>query len=182
MQHIRKTVEATMILLAAVIAASTFSLAQVNSHNGQVILIARMPETVGATLNFTSFAPSNAALNKVERLDLATGVTTSWNLEQGRSYVATSAYIDRRNVPVQIALATGMDVDPFTGPSGLPHFPYGFALCPTVSSTELHAVTIAPSSRVATRTSDLSDSTGMVQPFSQDDYTGSIKIKLQAIP
>jgi hypothetical protein len=175
-----KTLKA-LTITSAFLAATLPVAAQVNSRAGHITIIARMPETLGLSLNSSGLATTNLAANGASGLGFATGVTTSWSLEEGRSHVATWAYIDRKNAPVQLAVASGIGVNPFSGPPADHH---GIVLPPTASAVKLDAAPITSSDRRAAKTVDFSDADqlGQRQPLSDEYGRGTIRIQVQAIP
>jgi hypothetical protein len=179
MQYTLKTLKALTIISVS-LAATLPLAAQLNSRSAQITIIARMPETLGLSLNNSGLATTSLAMNGAGGLGFTTGVTTSWNLEEGRSQVATWAYIDRKSAPVQLALASGIGVNPFRGPSADYH---GIVLPSTISVIKLDAAPITSSDRRSAKTVDFSETEqmGQRQPLSDEDGRGTIKIQVQAV-
>ncbi|SRR5581483_9323181 len=175
-----KTLKALTIILAFWAAALPVA-AQLNSHAAHITIIARMPETLGLSLSSSGLATTSLAANGASGLGFATGVTTSWSLEEGRSHVATWAYIDRKNAPAQLTVASGIGVNPFSGSSTGHH---GIVLPPTASAVKLDAAPITSSDRRAAKTVNFSevDQLGQRQPLSDEYGRGTIKIQVQAVP
>lgn len=172
-----------LTVLSVLITAAVPSAAQLQSHSAQITIVARMPETLGLAVNSSAPLSTAVTVNNPDSRTLATGVTTTWNLERGRAQVATWADIDRKIAPVQVALATGIDVSPFTGASAEPRLPYKLTLPRTTSSTELDATSLGASNLLGAKTISLSDSSGTSEPqaASKDAYAGTIKITVQAV-
>ncbi len=175
-----KTLKA-LTIISACWAATLPVGAQLNSRAAHITIIARMPETLGLSLNSSGLATTSLATNGASGVGIATGVTTSWSLEQGRSQVATWAYIDRKSAPIQLSVASGIGVNPFSGSSADRH---GIVLPPTASAVKLNAAPITSSDRKAAKTVAFSeeDQLGQRQPLSDEDGRGTIKIQVQAVP
>lgn len=180
MTHVLKALKALAILSAFLIVTLPAA-AQLNSHAAHITIIARMPETLGLSLSSGGLAASSLAANGMNGFGIATGVTTSWSLEQGRSQVATWAYIDRKSAPVQLAVTSGVGVNPFNG-SSTDH--NGIVLPRTASAVKLHAAPITSSDRRAAKTVNFSeaDQLGQPQALSDEHSRGTIKIQVQAVP
>lgn len=183
MRRTLNSLKVLTVLAVLIMAAAAPSAAQLQSHSAQITIVARMPETLGLAVNSSDPFNAGVTVNNPDSRPLATGVTTTWNLERGRARVATWASIDHKNSPVQVALTTGIDVSPFTGASAEPRLPYKFTLPRTASSTEIDATNLGASNLLGAKTIGLSDSSGTSepQPASKDAYAGTIKITVQAV-
>lgn len=167
-----KTLKA--LTISSVLLAATLPVAaQLNSRAAHITIIARMPETLGLSLNSSGLATTGLAANGASGLGFATGVTTSWSLEEGRSHVATWAYIDRKNTPVQLAVASGIGVNPFSDSSA-----------DRGGIVKLDAAPITSSDRRAAKTVNFSeaDQLGQRQSLADEYGRGTIRIQVQAVP
>jgi hypothetical protein len=172
-----------MILLSLMSGVTVPATAQLNSRSAQITLIARMPETLGVTLNI---APGSLGVvpDTTSGAEYVGGVTISWNLDRGRSQVSTVASFERKDAPIQVAMAIGIPTSPFNGPSREGTFHNRLVLPRTVSRMVLHDTNLASLNRLWTRTVLNLDlrRIGNEQPLLVDDvYMGTIKIEVQAI-
>lgn len=112
---------------------------------------------------------------------VATGVTTTWSLMQGRAKVATSMTIDRTNVPIIVADASGYDVSPFADERG--RQAHGFTIHPNVTNTQLSGSNLTDTNRRGASTAALPDSTdpGHPQELPADTPIGILKIQVQPV-
>ncbi len=164
-------------VIAAFLAAALPSTAQLNSHAGKITIIARMPETLGLSLNSSGIAAAGLAASEHNSLGVLTGVTTSWSLEQGRDRVATFAYSDRRNATAGVVANSGIST--FGNPAGN-RYPQ------MLSGAALDATTVSSSGRKATKTIDFSDSNELTKPaqltsLPESSNPGIVKITVQAV-
>jgi hypothetical protein len=175
-----KTLKA-LTIISAFLATTLPVAAQLNSHAAHITIIARMPETLGLSLNSSGLATTSLAANGASGLGFATGVTTSWSLEGGRSQVATWAYIDRKSAPVQLSVASGIGVNSLSNSSADQR---GIVLPPTASPVKLDAAPITSSDRRAAKTVSFSEvgQLGQRQLLSDEYGRGTIKIQVQAVP
>jgi len=87
--------------LALLLAATSVSMrAQLNSRAGHITIVAIMPENLSLSANHNGTAYSRQAASRPEIPGaVATEVTTTWSLMQGRAQVATFVTVSRPNVP-----------------------------------------------------------------------------------
>jgi hypothetical protein len=173
-----------MILLSLMSGVTVPATAQLNSRSAQITLIARMPETLGVTLNIAIPGSPGVVPDTTSGAEYVGGVTISWNLDRGRSQVSTVASFERKDAPIQVAMAIGNSVIPFDGLSREGTFYSRLVLPRTVSRMVLHDTNLASLNRLWTRTVLNLDlrRIGNEQPLLVNDvYMGTIKIEVQAI-
>ncbi|HEV2992250.1 MAG TPA: hypothetical protein VG759_27700 [Candidatus Angelobacter sp.] len=168
-----------LALLLAAVSISTG--AQMTSKAGHITIIAIMPENLSLSLNSSGALYSASAGNRTEIPGVATGVTTGWSLMQGRAKVATFVTMDRTNVPMIIADASGYGVSPFADERD--RQPHRFSLHPNHSNTQLSGSNLTESNRRGANTAALPDSgdPGQPQRLPANLPAGTLKIQVQPV-
>lgn len=183
----RAYVATALAMLAILMAAAGPTAAQQKSKSGQIVLIARMPETLTLALNRnvkSGIGASSQGFDYAGLLATATSVTASWVLARGRSHIATWSHIKHPAAPVTLALAVPGGIEPYGETFTDSPFRYSFSARPSVSSRKLDILNIADSNRAAASTVSLSDSieTAASAPVPEDAYLGTMKIQVQVVP
>ncbi|HEV3316522.1 MAG TPA: hypothetical protein VG488_06115 [Candidatus Angelobacter sp.] len=173
------------ILILALMPAATSMLtaAQVASRAGHVTIIAIMPETITLSINSISPAHVAGAISSADNPEVATGVTTAWSLMPGRADVATWATMQHSNAPVIIAEVSPIGVDPFPdGRSQRNSLPPGFAVRPSVSSSQMTGMRLTDTNRRGASTALLPDSIDPTYPQQTPANTLPRTLKIQVQP
>src|SRR5437016_2679226 len=172
-----------LILALMLASTSMFTTAQVVSKAAHVTIIAIMPETLSLSINVNSLAYSVSAASAPEKPGVAVDVTTAWSLMPGRNKVATLATMNHGSTPVIVSTAL---------PVGVGHFPHeqfqdtsmrrGFAIGPSVSSTQMTGTRLTDTNRRGASTAALPDSMDPAQPQQSPANIPSQILRIQVQP
>ena len=172
-----------LLLALAAAAANTLAAAQMVSKAGHITIIAIMPETLSLSINVSSLAYSVSAASAPEKPGVAVDVTTAWSLMPGRNRVATLATMNHGSTPVIVSTVLPVGVGP------LPHeqlqdtsMRRGFAIGPSVSSTQMSGTRLTDTNRRGASTAALPDSMDPAQPQQAPANTPSQILKIQVQP
>jgi hypothetical protein len=179
----RCKVDRILILALMLAATSMLTTAQVASKPAYVTIIAIMPETLTLSINVSSPAYSVSATSAMDKPGVAAGVTTAWSLLPGRDKVATFATMNHVSTPVIIASALPIGVDPLPDgrSEGIPA-PRGYAVRPSVSSTQMTGMSLTDTNRRGASAAALPDSTDPTQLLQSPANAPSRILRIQVQP